>query len=382
MGSGKDKVDRKHDKKRKHKKEGREDDDKGKRYKTSSDDALARMNLDEAATFIKTLCTEHTSLAGDLLQILKMVDAGEAVVIGGIENKDIRKKLEVLFPLMGLAESGPGGAYSKHKVAKRIALYDRMKPVVKPPTAPTPTVKSTPPARRIGPIGPQRPPSTALAIPVATEDYDDGPCVGPVLPGMAGFREASAEVEAEMARRAAALEKEQWDRVRGVPAPTTTKPLAREEWMLSLPKDASIQDALGGLGDLTARKFRSRAKDERDDSWFASPEERQRALREQSQMDLLGYVPGGATAKAKAKPQEEVFVAPRPREGKSLLEAHQEKLAVPTAGGSEPAPATWDRERDMNTRRNLSRDSAQELIRQASEMSSRFAAPKVTRQFL
>ncbi|KDO24194.1 hypothetical protein SPRG_10623 [Saprolegnia parasitica CBS 223.65] len=342
MGSGKDK---KHEKKRKHKKDDKKEKS-SKKYKTSSDDALGRMNMEAAAAFMEALCEEHPALAGDLLGILKMVESGEAVVIGGIENTDIRSKLERLFPLMGLAESGPGGAYSKHKVAKRTNLRDRFGSILtrfmdKKNEAPAED------AKRPMPMGPQRPPT--LPPPPATydDDDDDGVCVGPVLPGMAGFREASAEVEAEMQRRADALEKEQWNRVRGITtdAPTTKPVLEREEWMLSLPNDPSIKDALGGLGDLTGRKFRSREKDERDDSWFASPEERQRALREKSQMDLLGYVPGGATVRpaAKEKEEEETFIAPQPRLGKSLLEAHQEKIAAATAHSGGEAPAKWDR---------------------------------------
>ncbi|OQS06930.1 hypothetical protein THRCLA_01041 [Thraustotheca clavata] len=375
MGSGKEK-------KRKHKKEDKKEK---KKYKTSSDDALARMNLETGVAFVKDLCLEYPSLASDLIQIFKMVDTGEAVVIGGLENKDIRNKLEQLFPLLGLIESGPGGAYIKHKVAKKIKLSEKLHDILEKPQVDEPIKKpkDKPLPKRSAPIGPQRPPTNQTKVTKNTEDDD---YVGPALPGMPGFREASAQVEAEMQIRAKSLEKEEWDRVRGVATKdsSSSKPITqREEWMLSLPDDKSIQAALGGLGDQSHRKFRSRDKDERDDSWFASPEERQKALREQTQMDLLGYVPGASTSKPNASsqtlevPEDEEPVQPIQRQGKSLLEMHQEKQS--TTAKPNDGSFNWDRDRDISNRREMSRDKAQELIRQANEMSSRFAAPKMSR---
>ncbi|RHY30205.1 hypothetical protein DYB32_004539 [Aphanomyces invadans] len=118
------------------------------------------------------------------------------------------------------------------------------------------------------------------------EDGKDDRKKDKVSARMKGFREASAEVEERMRAQAEAEEALAWKRVRGeIPNETSGAPavLEREEWMLSLPDNESIQAALGGLGDQSARKFRSRDKDERDASWFASPAEREQALREKAQ---------------------------------------------------------------------------------------------------
>ncbi len=118
------------------------------------------------------------------------------------------------------------------------------------------------------------------------DDVDDDETIGPALPGMKGFREASAEVEAQM-RDMEEEEKQRWQELRNGPSATTSTSstgLQREEWMLSLPTDQTLNAALGGLGDQAPRKFRARDKDERDESWFASPAARDQAKREQAQM--------------------------------------------------------------------------------------------------
>ncbi|KAF0775347.1 hypothetical protein AaE_000955, partial [Aphanomyces astaci] len=284
-----------HEKKRKHKKDDRKEDRKkdkdksSKKRKTSSvssEDVKRAMDIPLALKHMEALVVEFPDLVGDLTSILKMVDAGEAVVIGGIANKDMKARLAALFPLMGLVESGPNEAYSKHKFAKRNELLlDTFRPILQPPPTPSPPLAMLKPKaapRVLGPIGPSMPPPR----PPHANDDDDDDVVGPALPGMKGFREASADVQERMRLQAEADDALAWKRVRGevIDAPTASKPiLQREEWMLSLPDDESIQAALGGLGDQNARKFRGRDKDERDDSWFASPAERDQAMREKAQ---------------------------------------------------------------------------------------------------
>ncbi|RHY14463.1 hypothetical protein DYB36_004805 [Aphanomyces astaci] len=309
------------------------------------------------------------------------------------KDKDMKARLAALFPLMGLVESGPNEAYSKHKFAKRNELLlDTFRPILQPPPTPSPPplamLKPKAAPRVLGPIGPSMPPPR----PPHANDDDDDDVVGPALPGMKGFREASADVQERMRLQAEADDALAWKRVRG--EVIESKPiLKREEWMLSLPDDESIQAALGGLGDQNARKFRGRDKDERDDSWFASPAERDQAMREKAQWEMLGYVPGkpevaeaAAAAETLLRARERMQVAAVPAlpiartDGdRSLLEKHQDALKK---AGKPSGPVGWDRERDMASRRQLSGDAATALMQQAAEMSARFAAPKVTRTFL
>ncbi|ETV93192.1 hypothetical protein, variant 1 [Aphanomyces invadans] len=352
------------------------------------------MDIPLALKRMESLLDEFPDLVADLTSILKVVDAGESVVIGGIANKEMKARLAELFPLMGLVESGPNESYAKHKVAMRrpplvdtfrIALQPRPKRAVSSPAPPAQISEAPKHAQRVlGPIGPSLP----LRQPPAHIDDDDDDVVGPALPGMKGFREASAEVEERMRAQAEAEEALAWKRVRGeIPNETSGAPavLEREEWMLSLPDNESIQAALGGLGDQSARKFRSRDKNERDASWFASPAEREQALREKAQWEMLGYVPGKPEAaeqfsrQAVPPPTEAPTTPALPRQERSLLEKHQDAIKK---DAKSVAPAAWDRDRDMASRRQLSGDAASSLIQQATMMSSRFAAPKVTRTFL
>lgn len=64
---------------------------------------------------------------------------------------------------------------------------------------------------------------------------------------MKGFRLADERVEAEMARQAQALEKEEWDRARGIAKPDNpvNAPMAREEWMTVMPDSSFLKDSLG-----------------------------------------------------------------------------------------------------------------------------------------
>lgn len=65
----------------------------------------------------------------------------------------------------------------------------------------------------------------------------------------------------------------------------------------------------------------------------------------------------------------------QPRQGKTLMEQHQEALARSKGGaggaGGAAAPA-WDRERDMVAARGG--NDAQTLVKQAGDLHSRFAA--------
>ncbi|KAF0683022.1 Aste57867_24875 [Aphanomyces stellatus] len=413
----KEKKHKKDDKKRKHKddkkdRDERKDDKKDKSSKkhkvVSSEEVERAIDLKAAGQQIESMLAEFPDLAADLKGILKMVDAGEAVVIGGIQNRDMKHRLATLFPLMGLVESGPNESYSKHKVAKQIVLIDNFGAALERPNFRTstaivaPSESSVAPKKpaRAAPIGPQRPPSSMTMPPLP--DDDDDHVVGPALPGMKGFREASADVEEAMRRQAEVDEALQWKKLRGGggdDGPAKPAVLQREEWMLSLPADESIQSALGGGagGAQAPRKFRARDKDERDDSWFAAPADREQALREKAQWEMLGYVPGktkldanGMVISDALPPSSSVGGAPIEeaaprlpvRQEKSLFEKHQETRKKEAAASGHTGPAAWDRERDMASRRQLTGDAATQLIQQANEMSSRFAAPKVTRTFL
>ncbi|CAK4748699.1 unnamed protein product, partial [Aphanomyces euteiches] len=270
----------KHEKKRKHKKDDKKEKlSKKHKSSVSSEEVERAMDLKSALQHVESMIKEFPDLANDLRGIFQIVDAGEVVVIGGIENQEMKNRLASMFPLMGLVESGPNQSFSKHKVAKHISLIEKFGGALSPP--PAQPARAPTPKPRAQPIGPQMPPRA----PPVEQDEDDV-AVGPALPGMRGYREASADVEERMRRQAEAEEALQWKKLRGE-ADDTSKPavVQREEWMLSLPNDESIQAALGGA----PRKFRARDKDERDDTWFAAPADREQAMREKAQMYEVRY---------------------------------------------------------------------------------------------
>ncbi|GMF35283.1 unnamed protein product [Phytophthora fragariaefolia] len=180
-----------------------------------------------------------------------MLDDGEVAVIGGIENRRIRSKLKELFPLLGLVKVG--GFTGKLAWLRANLMLDgerakvsseETEPVEEKPAAPKL-------AKRERPIGPALPPpSEQGGSTIECDDDDDDEVVGPALPGMKGFRMADERVEAEMARKAQELEKEQWERARDggstkkadVPGKT---PLAREAWMTMMPESSILKDSLG-----------------------------------------------------------------------------------------------------------------------------------------
>ena len=107
------------------------------------------------------------------------------------------------------------------------------------------------PSRRKLPIGPSLPPaSTRLGRIGDVQDVDDDEVVGPALPGMKGFRLADEHTEAEMARQAEQLEKEQWERVRDGSTSHSAgadekNPLVRGAWMTVMPESSIMKDFLG-----------------------------------------------------------------------------------------------------------------------------------------
>jgi len=65
---------------------------------------------------------------------------------------------------------------------------------------------------------------------------------------MKGFRLADERVEAEMARKAEQLEKEEWERARDGNKNeqiTTAAPMVREAWMTMMPESSILKDSLG-----------------------------------------------------------------------------------------------------------------------------------------
>lgn len=110
------------------------------------------------------------------------------------------------------------------------------KPVEEKPAAPRP-------AKRELPIGPALPPPSASigGSNVQDDDDEEDEVVGPALPGMKGFRLADERVEAEMARQAQELEKEQWERARDGGSSKKSDvagntPMVREAWMTMMPE--------------------------------------------------------------------------------------------------------------------------------------------------
>ncbi|KAF4135708.1 hypothetical protein GN958_ATG15105 [Phytophthora infestans] len=436
--------------KKKHKKRKEKDSKSHRRHKrmrhsSGSDSDSDRDNVPDYARAMKVvreLLTETPELAGDLLGLIQMVDDGEVAVIGGIENRRIRSKLKELFPLLGLVKlREPKGAFAKPRKAKvngeslmevfqRMLSGDSDKQLPKSdargeqddnlPTKGTEPVGEKPvvqkPIKRDVPIGPTLPPSSARlpSSDVQNDDSDDE-VVGPSLPGMKGFRLADERVEAEMARKAEQLEKEQWQRARngGQEEKGAGNGMVREAWMTMMPESSILKDSLGPQNRPPPGKpaaFRSKEPAAVDKTWFDSPEERERAKRAKLDMELLGYVreENAPSVEAASKissttvqPSVNESILPnanpeadeemrkqmdklRKSRGPSLLEQHQRKQAEQAKSEAESTQNVggWNRDRDLTVRRGMSGDDAERMISAAKQINSKFTAPTISRQFL
>ncbi|KAG3207021.1 hypothetical protein PC128_g321 [Phytophthora cactorum] len=440
------------DKKRKHKKSKDKERKSHRRHKRSrhSSDSDSDCAIDHVADYaramkvVRELLTETPELAGDLLGLIQMVDDGEVAVIGGIENRRIRSKLKELFPLLGLVKlREPKGAFAKPRKAKDkgeslMEVFQRMlsgdsdkaspQPAVAGeqedslPMQDTELVEEKPsvqkPIKRDMPIGPALPPASARMSSSDVQDDDDDEVVGPALPGMKGFRLADERVEAEMARKAEQLEKEQWERARAggkdkKDEGTGKTPMVREPWMTMMPESSILKDSLGPQNRPPPGKpaaFRSKEPAAVDKTWFDSPEERERAKRAKLDMELLGYVreenaPSAAAASnvapATVQPAVNESILPnanpeadeemrkqmeklRKSRGPSLLEQHQHKQAeqAKSEAASTESVGGWNRDRDLTVRRGMSGDDAERMISAAKQINSKFTAPTISRQFL
>ncbi|KAE9048367.1 hypothetical protein PR003_g255 [Phytophthora rubi] len=439
---------RRHDDEKKKKKHKKHKDKERKRHKSSrrsdsdsdSDSDAPTPDYERATAVVRELLTETPELAKDLLGLLQMMDDGEVAVIGGIENRRIRSKLKELFPLLGLVKlREPKGAFAKSRKAQNnggeslMEILQRMlsggndNNVQSIETAERKDDLSTEeakpaapkPVKRELPIGPALPPPSAkISRSNFQDDDDDEEVVGPALPGMKGFRLADERVEAEMARKAQELEKEQWERARDGGSSKKAEmariaPMVREAWMTMMPESSILKDSLGPQNRPPPGKpaaFRSKEPAAVDKTWFDSPEERERAKRAKLDMELLGYVreenaPSAATASSvtssTAQPAVNESILPnanpeadeemrkqmdslRKARGPSLLEQHQRKQAEQAKTGAKSTQSSggWKRDRDLTARRGMSGDDAERMISAAKQINSKFTAPAISRQFL
>ncbi|KAH7479292.1 uncharacterized protein KRP23_6085 [Phytophthora ramorum] len=440
------------DKKKKHEKhKDRKNHHRHKRSRESDSDSDGPTpDYERAMKVVRELLTETPELAKDLLGLLQMVDDGQVAVIGGIENKRIRSKLKELFPLLGLVKlREPKGAFampSKMKKDEGESLIEVFQGMLsggsEDRSSPKQSIKSATeepsgtenaeaieekpapgkPRKRDVPIGPALPPASAR-IPncdAQDDDDDDDDVVGPALPGMKGFRLADENVEAEMTRKAAQLEKEQWERARDGGKANKAEgagraPLSREAWMTMMPESSILKDSLGPQNRPPPGKpvaFRSKEPAAVDKTWFDSPEERERAKRAKLDIELLGYVreenkpvvsatssvvaTTGSTQSAvnesilpNANPEADEEMRKqmeklRKSRGPSLLEQHQRKQAEQVKHGAESTLSSggWNRDRDLTARRGMSGDDAERMITAAKQINSKFTAPTISRQFL
>uniref|UniRef100_A0AAV1VLD3 DUF3752 domain-containing protein n=1 Tax=Peronospora matthiolae TaxID=2874970 RepID=A0AAV1VLD3_9STRA len=435
-------------KKKKGKKQHKKDRKSGRSHERSRDDgdAVTEPDYAKALHVVHELLTQTPEITKDLLALLQMVDDGEVAVIGGIENRHIRSKLKELCPLLGLVKvRGPKDAFAKPRQAQDgttetsvMEIFRQMlqsgsaKEVSPRPDATTgtdvysetmstaevmePAVQA--PSWRKLPIGPSLPPaSTRLGSIGDIHDVDDDEVVGPALPGMKGFRLADERTEAEMARQAEQLEKEQWERVRDGSTSHSAgadekNPLVREAWMTVMPESSILKDSLGPQSRPPGKPAAFRRKEPAavDKTWFDSPQERERAKRAKLDMELLGYIreenaPSAeavrsvASTSNKAVVNESIVPTANPEadeemrlrmenlrqsRGPSLLEKHQRKQAEQAQYGSQSGRSSggWNRDRDLTARRGMSGDDAERMITAAKQINSKFTAPTISRHFL
>lgn len=65
--------------------------------------------------------------------------------------------------------------------------------------------------------------------------------------------------------------------------------------------------------------------------------------------------------------------------GKTLVERQREKHGK---AGATNDPSVWNRERDLVASQQMSHKKVVDIMKNASNMADRFAAPQMTRQFL
>uniref|UniRef100_A0A7S4I5D2 DUF3752 domain-containing protein n=1 Tax=Vannella robusta TaxID=1487602 RepID=A0A7S4I5D2_9EUKA len=146
----------------------------------------------------------------------------------------------------------------------------------------------------------------------------------------------------------------QWEQVMRKPDQTSKQ--VREDWMLSLPAGTRTQK----IQNKSQKTFAKNTVRDLDDSWTKAPQNSANTSR------------GSKTAQ---KPTKQLS-APKKSAGPSLLELHQQKLkAKEQESLGDTEPKRWDRERDfLGIGKTMSRSNREKIIKEASNLHSRFAS--------
>ncbi|CAB3373724.1 Hypothetical predicted protein [Cloeon dipterum] len=184
-------------------------------------------------------------------------------------------------------------------------------------------------------LGPSLPPGLIpTTLPESESDEDDAGVIGPRIPGSEADDSHWARVVAERA-----------ERMKKKLTATKDDKVARESWMLELPKDRS------GLLGLDARQFRKNAAPDKsadNSGWTDTPEDKLRKEKggpSVAKVDLKEEL----TEKLIAKRDKEMakMAKAHKRESKSLLDLHKEKSKKSKKDDGERQ--MFDRDRDLQS---------------------------------
>eukprot|EP01083_Nonionella_stella_P088477 246589_1 len=293
------------------------------------------IDLEEAKLTIAELLSKDSSAWDEIHTMLTMIDNGEEIDIGGIEDREVKRLLAQMMRAFGLIETENvfrSTTTGRPDPVSRLWSEEELKIVARDlnGSQSSPKPKSTANVSEIGPslgpsssleeenytkrkqIGPAIPDASQFALserltaegPPADEDM-----VGPSLPGrvdpaLRKVGEMRADALAEQRRLKKLDERER--------ASGKSK---RESWMTELPEQSRK------IAEVTGRTFSSREMASQDSSWTDTPEDRKRKALEQI---TKGRSVVGGALRTKSSRQPESSSSNRP---KSLLELHQESIA-------------------------------------------------------
>ncbi|KZV40901.1 hypothetical protein F511_05146 [Dorcoceras hygrometricum] len=276
--SRKDHERRRKDRRRRDREKHKRKEKKKRRFQSDESGSVSDTELENPENVVKYILEEFPAVAGDLEQLLLMIDQGQAVDIGGLSERSLVKHLRRLFMCLNLKENGDHMFLLPHKATPTLKVVgpiirSQMRPqkqldhLDSPEEAPLvspasesrhvdkivddikedsagPKEDSVGPRRRT--IGPQMPSAELLAAAArlttaeaelreAEMDGDNELFIGPPPPAMVKEAESTNEAERfeEITRIIGAEEASPYD-ILGVNKNMSAENMKKRYWKLSL----------------------------------------------------------------------------------------------------------------------------------------------------
>ncbi|KAL8485989.1 hypothetical protein ACS0TY_028048 [Phlomoides rotata] len=210
------------------KKHRRRDSDKHKRRERkkrrydSDDESESDSESESPEDLVKFILKEFPAVAGDLEQLLKMIDEGQAVDISGLSEKSLVKHLRRLFISLNLKENGDKIFLLPHKASPTL---DVVGPVIHSHVQPQKEVEHLESQRAADSVPPVSKMEPVTGNVDDTKEDSVGPkkrVIGPAMPSAELLAAAAKLTEAEAELREAELDGE-GDLFIGPPPPAVVK---------------------------------------------------------------------------------------------------------------------------------------------------------------